>query len=394
MEAGNRLFQILKIAQVSGFSLPVVGGIETTVFGASRELAKRGHQVEILSAAHSRYVREASSCFVQDSVKVVKFPVAFKIGDGLVWPGLLQYLNSNSFDVIHAHSYNHPHVVLSWIGSRHTGAKFFITPHNPFGYPNEKPWNKAVASLFDKSIGRSILLSSSRIFCTSAIESEGWARKGIPRMKLMTLPSPVGNEYFNDLSTEDARTKLGISSKSLVVLFVGHMHPQKGLLTLIRAFEAVRAKVPDALLILFGEYNLYAERIMRYADSLGDVNESLLFIGDQTSEDRKLLAYAACDVFVLPSVGEGYGLVLLEAMAKSKPVVASKVGGIPTIVKDGENGILVSSSNPAELAASLVRLLTDKNLRDSIGKKALATARNRTYAWYVDELEEAYARGI
>ena len=105
--------------------------------------------------------------------------------------------------------------------------------------------------------------------------------------------------------------------------------------------------------------------------SLG-ISKHVVFVGFVEENILKQL-YNACDVFVLPSHMEGFGLTLLEAMAAAKPVVASNVGGIPELVKDGVNGILVNSSNPKELATALTFLLDNPKVARNIG------SRNREY---------------
>ena len=149
-----------------------------------------------------------------------------------------------------------------------------------------------------------------------------------------------------------------------IVGVVARLEAEKGHRTLIDAWPEVVAAVPNAWLLVIGEGS-ERDALEAEAASLG-VSERIVFTGRR--EDVPAVT-AALDVAVLPSYREAQGLSVLEAMALGRPVVASKVGGIPEMIEDGVTGLLVPPNDCDALAGAIIRLLTDHPLADMIGKR-------------------------
>lgn len=161
----------------------------------------------------------------------------------------------------------------------------------------------------------------------------------------------------------------GLSQESLVIGSVANIVPKKGFDILIRAAAGARREIDGlACLIVGADDRGLQEGLERLGESLG-LRGRLCFAGFQ--ED--VAAYlAAMDLFVLASVDEGFGIVLLEAMASGKAVVATAVDGPPEIIEDGQTGLLVPPRDHEALAAALVELLRDPDRRASMGRKGRA----------------------
>jgi glycosyltransferase involved in cell wall biosynthesis len=158
------------------------------------------------------------------------------------------------------------------------------------------------------------------------------------------------------------------------VLCVAMLNEKKGIDVLLRAFAHLQDGRPDLRLVLAGDGPL-RDRLEKLAASLG-LTARVEFRGRQTrSQVGELLR--GCEVFVLPSRSEPFGIVLIEAMACKKPVVATSVGGIPEIVENGGNGLLVRPDDPQALAGALIKILSDTNFRARIASNGLLTARKR-----------------
>ena len=176
----------------------------------------------------------------------------------------------------------------------------------------------------------------------------------------------------------------GFPAGSPMVGVVGRLESEKGQTTLVEAWPLVLAAVPAARLLIVGEGSC-REALEAQADALGLLgdpvaapeggvgtrharpNAKIVFTGRR--EDVPAVT-AALDVAVLPSYREAQGLVILEAMALSRPVVASNVGGIPEMITDGVTGLLVPPHDPPALAAAIVRLLTDHPMADMMARAA------------------------
>jgi glycosyltransferase involved in cell wall biosynthesis len=165
------------------------------------------------------------------------------------------------------------------------------------------------------------------------------------------------------------------------ILFVGRLIPRKGVRYLVEAMAHLEH--PSAQLVIVGGGPQQAE-LEELARSTG-IAERVIFAG-RVSDEALQDHYRTCQIFVLPSIvdttgdTEMLGMVLLEAMRYRKPVIASNVGGIPDIVQDGENGLLVSEKDPAALAATLKRLLSDRELSSRLGTSGYAYAQDH-FGW-------------
>ncbi len=182
---------------------------------------------------------------------------------------------------------------------------------------------------------------------------------------------------YNGIDTKKFNMKGGgTKAKSAPsILYVGGLEARKGVEYLILAMELINREVPDAKLTIIGRPGLtsgefYDEREMfsNLAERIG-IRKNIVF-KDFVSGGMLLQHYSKCDVFALPSRMEGWGLTLMEAMAFGKPVVASRVGGIPELVEHGKTGLLIRSGDVKGLANSIIGLLDDGKLASSLGKAA------------------------
>jgi glycosyltransferase involved in cell wall biosynthesis len=174
---------------------------------------------------------------------------------------------------------------------------------------------------------------------------------------------------------EELRAEWGLRPEHLVVTCLGRLTPWKGHRTLLHAFAQVAAARPEARLLVVGEVAFwgdeYGKELHGLTERLG-LTERVVWAGFR-SDVAELLRLT--DVMVLPSRNEPFGRVLIEAMATGKPVIATDSGGAPEIVVPEETGLLVPPENAEALAAALLRLLGDGDLRRRMGEAGVARAR-------------------
>jgi len=174
---------------------------------------------------------------------------------------------------------------------------------------------------------------------------------------------------YNGMDAADFANVPPRSTKGPTVLFVGGLEPRKGLEYLIRAMEKVTHVVPDVRLVTVAKTGFRGiDQWLTYrtlAEELGILDR--IEYHESVDESTLLQFYADCDLLVLPSKTEGWGLSLMEAMVCRKPVVASRAGGIPELVRDGIDGILVDPGDVRWLAEAIVSLLNDPQLRERMG---------------------------
>jgi glycosyltransferase involved in cell wall biosynthesis len=186
----------------------------------------------------------------------------------------------------------------------------------------------------------------------------------IDASKVRIVPNGVDTEKFKP-TNELAATKhqFGVGDEPCV-LFVGSLIPRKGLPFLIEAGKRVVKQKANTKFVIVGDGPLKNNLI----DSLKSANlsENFVFLS-KLNEETLVSLYNSVDVFALPSIQEGQGIVLLEAQACGKPVVAFNVGGVNEAVKNGETGLLVELGNTDAFAESLLKLLADRTLRNNMG---------------------------
>ena len=186
----------------------------------------------------------------------------------------------------------------------------------------------------------------------------------IEASKIRIVPNGVDPGKFKPIKdSEYIRRQFGLG-KDLNVLFVGSLIPRKGLIYLVNAAKVIVASQPNTKFIIVGDGPLKYE----LKDSVKAVNlsKNFMFMGNIKEEQLSAL-YNCADVFVLPSIQEGQGIVILEAQSSAKPIVAFDIGGVNEAVRNGETGLLVESGNTDALAEGLLKILTDAQLRAKMG---------------------------
>jgi glycosyltransferase involved in cell wall biosynthesis/peptidoglycan/xylan/chitin deacetylase (PgdA/CDA1 family) len=208
------------------------------------------------------------------------------------------------------------------------------------------------------------LNSSEKVIAVSAALKEEMVKIGVPSEKIVIVPNGVDAELFKPMDQAECRKKLELPLDKKIVLFVGNLVRVKGVEALVSAFADLRV---SALLVLVGDGPL--EGILRAKVKELNIKNRVIFAG-RITHDAIRNYMNACDIFCLASLNEGCPNVALEAMACGKPVVATKVGGLPEIVTD-ETGLLVEPQNVSALADELSAALERAWSVDAIRKEAL-----------------------
>lgn len=202
----------------------------------------------------------------------------------------------------------------------------------------------------------------------------------------VVIPPGVDVSHFYPIPADEAKVYVGLKPHARMVLFVGRIEPLKGVDTLIEAMACLQKKEshPVYLAIIGGdpaaspeEMNTEMARLQRLCESLG-LDQSVVFLGVR-DQDKLPYYYSAAEVVVMPSHYESFGMVALEAMACGTPVIASEVGGLAYLVRDGETGFTIPDQEPETLCEKISWLLNDRELRDTMSRRAVEYAQD--YAW-------------
>ncbi len=213
------------------------------------------------------------------------------------------------------------------------------------------------------------------------------------------VPPGVDIAHFHPMPTRLARQQIGVGDHDWMILFVGRIEPLKGVDTLIRAMALLARECPTwvsrlSLAIIGGDpntnENAEMERLkaMHAELQLGDL---VVFLGAK-DQNKLQYYYNAAEALVMPSHYESFGMVALEAMACGTPVIASDVGGLSHLVRDGETGFHIPSGDHLALASTLSRLLQDDALRGKLGEQATYWAQNYSWVKIGDRILDVYRR--
>ena len=208
-----------------------------------------------------------------------------------------------------------------------------------------------------------------------------------PSSKLLTIHSGVKLDRYlkGPFGRNRRRELLGFDDQDLIIGFVGWLLPIKGVMQLLKAMEIICIKYPHARLVYVGKGGL--EKDLKVETERLGLTANVKFLGwrDDIAEIMPLF-----DIFVLPSLNEGMGRVLVEAMAAARPVVASDVGGIPDLIKAGENGLLVPPGNIQALAAAIGQLIDQPATANKMGQLGRRRSQNYRLETMIQKIEDLY----
>lgn len=248
-----------------------------------------------------------------------------------------------------------------------------------------------IRSLWVGSLLRTVLRRASAILAVSQAMKRELVNLGLPPEKVMVVMSATDTVSRMAGDREQARSELGLPGGRPVALFMGRLAPVKGPQLLIEAAGRVIREFPEAYFVLLGDGQL-REQLESSATGMRD---NVRFAGF-VPHHRVGQWLAAADLLVLPSLSEGMPHVIMEAMSMGLPVVASAVGGVPELVRHGENGLLVPPGDPAMLAESLTQLISSPDLRQRLGLGAARTVQERELSWerFAREVRDVYRAAL
>ncbi len=244
--------------------------------------------------------------------------------------------------------------------------------------------------LYNSFIGSTSLRAADRIIALTHWEKDFLERSfRIDPSKVCVIPNGVNLEEFRSLpEPSDLMERLALHDGP-VVLTVGRIQAKKGLGVLLRAVPEVLRSLPDVKFVIAGEDWGYKNQAQELCKALG-ISEKVVFTG-RMNRTELLMAYALADVLVMPSFGEATGLVLLEAMAARRPVVASALDTVLEIISDGRSGLLFPPGDHSRLARAVTHVLENDQLRQALVANAYERL-IREYDWarVSSRLEDLY----
>ena len=345
---------------------PDVGGIAQWAFGLSQAWHELGHAVGVMTRWRPRYR--------PDDLPETPYPTFWMRGPRWqqlrtwhCYRHLRRYLRAgNRPEWVLATTWNFARGIRGL--SRRYGFRLITAVH---GLDVTRKMSRAKQRWLRRTLEDSAcVVAVSRFTRQQVID-----RYGIPAEKVIAMPPGVDVQRFRPgLDAASLKQKFGIGDRK-VILTLARIVERKGHDLVVRALPEVRRQMPDVLYLIAGPADRdYLPRLKRLIQESG-VEDAVRFLGYVPAGDLPLL-YNLADVYAMPSrelreAGdtEGFGITYLEANACGTPVIGGRSGGVGDAIADGETGFLVDPENPRELAEKLVALLSNRNLREKLGRQ-------------------------
>jgi D-inositol-3-phosphate glycosyltransferase len=407
----------MRIAMLSYHTCPLAtlggkdtGGMNVYVRDLTRELGRRGFAVDVFTRSqdeHQPHVKEDLGY----GNRVIHVPAGPErpLPKEILYQhvpefvgGIREYARANNrrYDLLHAHYW------LSGVAARSLSTAW----HTPFAlmfHTLGRMKNRIAQNDTEREselrvrVETELMGQADRLVVATPAEVAqlNWLYQA-DVTRAVTIPPGVDTAVFFPRPMDEAKTRLEVDPDKILLLFVGRIEPLKGLETLLRAVAILRERgvcqcEQLCLAIIGGDpqdtaahLNEEMARIKALREELA-LGELVTFLGKQ-DQDTLPDYYAAADAVIMPSHYESFGMVALEAMACGTPVIASEVGGLAFLVRDGATGYHVPDRDPAALADRICAILTDPLLRARLGGQAAEYAQRYTWQLIADKMVAMY----
>ena len=392
----------LRIAMLSFHTCPLAtlggkdtGGMNVYVRDLTRELGRIGVHVDVFTRSQDEpvphvlhdlgYGNRVVHVPAGPEVPLPKKELATYIQDFVEGVHHFTQIKNLQYDLIHSHYW------MSGIAARDLKARWDIPVIHMFhtlGLMKQRVARTAdVVEGEYRLVGeREVLSMADRIVAATQAEMAQllWLYQA-DTSKIVIIPPGVDTSHFYPIPEDEAKEFIGIPPCDRMLLYVGRIEPLKGIDTVMQAITLMKLSDLRVCLTVIGgdprvslrTENKEMARLHALREDIG-LNDFVTFLGKR-GQDTLPYYYSAADAVVMPSFYESFGMVALEAMACGTPVVASQVGGLAFLVKDGETGYTVPVDDPQALAVRLTNLLENPELQHDMSQRAMTFAQD--YAW-------------
>jgi glycosyltransferase involved in cell wall biosynthesis len=407
----------MRVLHVSHQYPPAIGGSERYIADLSEELVARGHQVDVFTSRavdFHTWQNKLPGFEQRQGVNVYRFsslrrrayvwqvlhfglnrywhkrarryePFIF-LGGGPISPGMLAALlrRGRQYDVIHLNCLVYSHVAYGYWAARRLKVPTIVTPHAHAEQP----------VTYDVGYQRTVLAGCDHILADTPIERDFLVGLGLPTAKVSLGGIGLRPELYpsGDLATAQlhARQKLGLPQAEPIALFLGRKDKYKGIEISLQAFAQLQGRYPDLNFLAVGPETDESQAMWpKYRDLKNLHNRGAV------SDEDKLLALQACDLLVLPSVGEAFGIVFLEAWLAGKPVIGARTLAVSTVIDEYRDGLLAEPEDAGSLAYQIAYLLDHPDRRAAMGTRGRAKVlANHTLPRITDRVEAIYQQVI
>lgn len=395
----------MKVLQIIPRFLPTTGGSPIHVYKISKQLIKLGHDVTVVTtkSMHNKDIRGFSTgrpftlkttCpalptfEVADGIKIYRFKPIFLFWMHMINPSIFIFLlrNIHKYDAVHAHVYMGAESDMAAIICRLRKIPFIFTAHDLLS--TQCGTINLLKNLYDKTIGRYTLNTAKKLIALTQENKKQYELLGVPEDKIVVIPNGVDYEKFDGLIKSKELLK-SVGNPDKVILFVGRLLKYKGAQHIIKAIPEIINDYPNTKFIFVGEDQGYKKELIKLATDL-DVFDKCVFTG-RVNEKELLRYYSIADAFILPSTGEGFGLVALEAIVSGTPVILASTGGLKHIVSEiGGYPLDMTGDVPEQIAENVKTVFFDPEIKKEIEREKEVIKRDYTWKRVAEMTEKVY----
>lgn len=403
----------MRVLHVTHQYPPAIGGSEKYIADLSEELAARGHQVDVFTSRSLDYQSWKNKLGPYErlnGVHVYRFrsmqrtwfvwqvlhwglgkywqtrarwyePFIF-FGGGPLCPGMFAAMLSRlpEYDLVHLNCLVYGHVAYGYWAARRRHVPIVVTPHAHA----EQETTYGIGYELD------VLRGSDHVIAVTEGERKFLLGLGLSPLRVTTAGNGLRPESYPVRDMLACRQRLGLPGDAFVMLFLGRQVEYKGLGTALEAFVALRKHRPQARFLVVGPESDYSRQLFaRHHDTTGVINLGAV------SDDVRLDALNACDCLALPSAGEAFGIVFLEAWIVGKPVIGPSTTAVSTLIRHGQDGWLVPLNDPAAIVQAARRWVDSPPLARQMGENGRRRVLQRyTCARVADVVEGVYLQTL
>jgi glycosyltransferase involved in cell wall biosynthesis len=397
---------------------PAIGGAEKYIADLSEELAQRGHLVDVFTSCaldFHTWQNELPPFERLNGVNVYRFrsmrrrkwvwevlhfglwhywrtrawwyePFIF-FGGGPLCPGMFWNIlrRGRQYDLIHLNCLVYAHVAYGYWAARMLNVPVIVTPHA----------HAEQETTYNIGYQRAVLAGCDYILAVTPAEKAFLISLGLSPERVGLGGNGLQLAQYPPGDTRLARQQLGLPPDKFILLFLGRKDKYKGLETALKAFLQLQPQYPDLHLLAVGPETDDSRAMWPQYQGL----ENLHVLG-AVSDEEKVVALQACDGMVLPSLGEAFGIVFLEAWIMGKPVIGARILAVSAVVDDGRDGLLAAPGDVSDLARCIANLVDNPDRCRDMGQRGREKVLSRyTVPRITDRVEDAYrlvlqARGV
>lgn len=377
----------MRICHITSCFPPSYGGIETYVYNICKQLVEKGHQIRIITSSRGKTPGKYHEWV--DGIEVIRYPERFHILEAPIIPRIALHALFEDCDVLHIHGMTPTITDFSLILGKLFGRKPVVLTYHFDAETVECGFVGRFASKVYAHVTRLIVKFADKIVATSKRYAEtSLVLRGFSS-KIVIIPCGVDLEKFR-FYQKDGNVEMNCSDGACryKILYVGKLSWYKGIEYLIKAMEIVTKTTRNVQLIIVG-HGPQRDKLSSLVKEIGLKN--YIFFAGSVPEESLYEYYQTTDLLILPSYSrrEAFGIVLLEAMACGKPVIASNIPGLSSVIENDRSGLLVHPEDPLSLADAIVILLINDDKRKKMGTYARKFV-EANYDW--DHIATVYER--